>query len=146
MCDHCGCRSYPQIAELTDDHDRILELAWRIAEAHRACVDVGADHDALTALLDAHVSREEKGLYPLLADGGDLTADVRDALEEEHRDLDAAIATGGFDRRAYYALAAHIEHEETELFPAAMFAFDEEEWHALRAVHHAHPAPVLEPR
>lgn len=145
MCDHCGCRTYPRIAELTDDHERILEVAWRIAEAHRAGDDPKADREILTGMLDAHVAREEDGLYPLLADTGDLSADVRDALEQEHRDLDSVLTTGQFDRRQYYALAAHIEHEEAELFPAAMFGFDDQQWDALTVVHRDHPLPTLQP-
>ena len=136
MCDHCGCRSFEAIAELTADHETILELAWRVAEA-RPDAD-SPDRRALAELLAAHVAREEDGLYPLLAATGRLDDGVRAALEEEHRDLDGALA-GGFDRRRFYELAAHIEVEEMELFPAAMFSFDEAEWDAIEAVHRRHP-------
>ena len=38
MCDHCGCRAFAPIAELTADHEDILRRAWALAEAtrHRA--------------------------------------------------------------------------------------------------------------
>jgi hemerythrin-like domain-containing protein len=131
MCDHCGCRDEPAIAELSADHEAILDLAWRVAEARRTGDDAVADLHALAARLALHVAVEEDRLYPLLAEVGRLADDVRVALELEHRELDAALADGGFDRRAFYALAAHIEHEETELFPAAMLSFDDEEWESL---------------
>lgn len=38
MCDHCGCRYFRAIAELTADHEQILELAWQVAER-------AVDHD-----------------------------------------------------------------------------------------------------
>lgn len=31
MCDHCGCRAYPPIAELTAEHVEILRLAEPLA-------------------------------------------------------------------------------------------------------------------
>lgn len=58
-----------------------------------------------------------------------------DALEEEHRELDELLATGSFDRRAYFELAAHVEQEEMELFPDAMFGFDDDAWEALDDAH-----------
>lgn len=134
MCDHCGCRSFEPIAELTADHERILELAWSVAE--------GGDHGEaalreLTALLDVHALKEELGLYPLLIGTGDLEVDHCRALEQEHRDVHDELDHEGFGRREYFALAAHIEEEELELFSAARFAFDDEEWDDMAAAHHA---------
>ena len=42
---------------------------------------------------------------------------------------------GTFDRPAYFGLAAHIEQEELELFPLAMFGFDDDLWDGLDAIH-----------
>jgi hemerythrin HHE cation binding domain-containing protein len=145
MCDHCGCRSFPPIAELTADHELILGLAWCLAESAR----VGTGQDAssrseLVALLDAHVAKEESGLYPALVAVGGVSAEQVADLEEEHRELRLRLTADTFDRRDFYALAAHIEVEELELFPTAMLGFDEEEWdvtgHAHRAVDDA-PLP-----
>jgi hemerythrin-like domain-containing protein len=138
MCDHCGCRAFPPIAELTADHETILDLAWTLAEASQV-----AGHAAsavkcdLLALLDRHVVKEETGLYPaLVATGAVSAAEVSD-LEAEHRDLRRSLTDGGFDRRDFYALAAHIEGEEMELFPAAMLSFDDEEWRVTSDAHRA---------
>ena len=57
--------------------------------------------------------------------------------EAEHRDLRCSLTDGAFDRRDFYALAAHIEDEEMELFPAAMLGFDDEEWGATSDAHRA---------
>lgn len=125
MCDHCGCREYEPIADLTVEHESILALAWELAESGGASRDV---RDDLAALLAGHVAKEETWLYPELVATGDLTAASSSALEEEHRSLRSTLFSGAFDRRDFYALAAHIEEEERELFPAAMFAFDDDEW------------------
>lgn len=146
MCDHCGCRSFPPIAELTADHELILGLAWSLAESDR----IGAGPNAharseLLTLLDAHVAKEESGLYPTLVAVGGASAEQVADLEEEHRELRRRLTAVTFDRRDFYALAAHIEVEELELFPAAMLGFDEEEWDATSHAHRAVddiPAPA----
>lgn len=137
MCDHCGCRAYAPIADLTADHVRILELAWRVAEGDWPDDDSRRTGQAeLNALLDVHALKEELGLYPLLIDTGGLEADTCARLEAEHREVHDVLERGTFDRVSYYALAAHIEEEEMELFSGARFTFDEDEWEAMSAAHH----------
>lgn len=138
MCDHCGCRNFGPIAELTADHEHILELAWRVAEGEWA--DEGArrmGRDELNRFIDVHALKEETGLYPLLMGTGDLSRADCEVLEEEHREIHGLLERAAFDRRSYYALAAHIEEEEVELFSGAMFAFDDEEWEAMDRANHA---------
>jgi hemerythrin-like domain-containing protein len=125
VCDHCGCREYEPIADLTFEHESILALAWDLAESGGASCDL---RDELVARLDVHVAKEETWLYPELVASGDLSPVSSSALADEHRSLRATLFSGSFDRRDFYALAAHIEEEELELFPAAMFAFDDAEW------------------
>jgi hypothetical protein len=132
MCDHCGCHEYAEIAELAGEHERILELAWQAAEHHD-----DAARAELAALLALHVAKEEVGLYPRLLAVGGLEPEVVSTLEAEHTVIDAQVATPGWDRRAFYALAAHIEEEEMELFPAAMFGFDDGDWAALADAYRA---------
>jgi len=128
MCDHCSCRSFEPIADLSREHEEILALAWEVAEGRDATDERARD---LLAILDGHVRKEELGLYPWLSHTGDLTDEVLGRLEDEHVEVRAEIEAGTFDRLDYYALAAHIEEEEMELFPAAMFAFDDDGWEAL---------------
>jgi hypothetical protein len=138
MCDHCGCRSFAPIAELTADHERILELAWRVTEDQSQDeTATRSDRHELIALLHVHARKEELGLYPLLITSGDLEADHCGVLEQEHRDVHEVLEHAHFGRREYFALAAHIEEEEMELFSAARFAFDDEEWDAMADAHHA---------
>ncbi len=138
MCDHCGCRSFAPIAELTAEHEEILGVAWTLAEATRdQHAALAEDLRRLLALLDVHANKEESGLYPELLELGGLSEAECSDLEEEHRATRASLVSGHFDRRRYYALAAHIEVEELELFPAARFSFDEPEWDSMAAAHDA---------
>ena len=69
MCDHCGCRAYAPIAELTAEHEEILTLAWSLVEATRQERQPDQEVvDHLLARLDVHVAKEEYGLYPELAE------------------------------------------------------------------------------
>ncbi len=138
MCDHCGCREFGRLGELHRDHQRILELAWTVAEGHPSGGgEWEAARDELVPLLRLHADKEETGLYPLLIAAGDLGPEQRDGLEEQHRDVDVVIGKAAFDRREYYTLAAHIDEEEYELFPSAMYAFDDDDWDELDRAHHA---------
>jgi hemerythrin-like domain-containing protein len=134
VCDHCGCRSIPAIAELTFEHYEILERAWAVVES-QGTERSGAAVERLLEILDRHVEKEEKGLYPLLGETGDLSPANREAFEAEHAEIREELLAGTFDRRAYYALAAHAEAEEDELFPVALFGFDDVDWTQMEAVH-----------
>jgi hypothetical protein len=132
MCDHCGCRAFPSIAELTAEHETILALAWELTESASENSPAGP---ALLALLTVHAAKEERGLYPMLRATGRLADEDSDTLEVEHRDTAEVVATGSLDRARYYALAAHVEQEEMELFPAAMLAFDDDAWSEVDKAH-----------
>lgn len=134
MCDHCGCRQFRAIAELSTEHEQILEVAWALSERHRETgVADGPLQEKLGRMLAVHVEAEEVALYPLLVETGGLDPVDSDTLEQEHTDLGAALIAGKFDRRTYFELAAHIEEEELELFPLAMFGFDDDDWAVLDA-------------
>ncbi len=75
MCDYCDCRSHPQIASLSADHEVILSLLVRLTRA----VDNGDDELArasladLDTLLDRHATLEDRGVFTELR-----RADVED--------------------------------------------------------------------
>ena len=116
------------------EHEAILRVAWALSEHVRlAGTTDAALRDELLRMLEIHVEAEETALYPLLVGTGDLAPEQSAVLEGEHEALKGALLGGTFDRRTYYELAAHIEEEEMELFPAAMFAFDDEAWERLAA-------------
>ena len=136
MCDHCNCREYAPIAELSREHVEILALASELAAATRA----GAMRDPelerrLRRVLQVHSAKEEVGLYPLLIQEMGEPADAFDHLEAEHRDVLAWIEAGTFDHLALYALQRHIEEEEEVLFSGALFHFDGSTWDDLDAAH-----------
>jgi hemerythrin-like domain-containing protein len=134
MCDHCSCRQFRAIAELSTEHEQILEVAWALSERHRETgVADGPLREQLGQMLAVHVEAEEVALYPLLVETGGLEPEHSDELEQEHTDLASALIEGRFDRRMYFELASHIEEEELELFPLAMFGFDEDDWAVLDA-------------
>jgi hemerythrin-like domain-containing protein len=145
MCNHCGCREFPPIAELTAEHVEILGLAEPLAEATRQHHDIDpVTRDRLVDLLKLHVAKEEAGLYPLLVAETGEPASTYDELEAEHRELFAVIGAGAFDHLALYALQRHIEEEEEVLFSGALFHFEGDTWDDLAAIHrhvndsHAH--------
>lgn len=134
MCDHCHCRDNRPIAELSAEHEEILRVAWSLSEHVRlAGATDAALRDELLDMLQVHVAAEEQALYPLLVASGGLDRSQSAVLEDEHEALRTSLLAGTFDRRTYYELAAHIEAEEMELFPAAMFGFDDEAWDLLAA-------------
>lgn len=136
MCDHCGCLDIPAIAELDAEHEEILERAWAVVQAHRTETAARAV-EALLEVLDPHVAKEEAALYPLLVDTGDIDRETRAAFEAEHVEIRRVLLAGEFDRGAYYALAAHAEAEANEMFPLALFGFDDQDWEGMQAVHRA---------
>lgn len=136
MCDHCGCREYAPIAQLTADHVEILALAESLSSAtrHHQPIDV-VGKARLLELLAMHSAKEEAGLYPLLiAQMGDDDGAFAH-LEEEHREIAGLIETDRFEHLAFYALQRHVEEEEEVLFSSALFWFDGDTWEVLEAVH-----------
>ena len=136
MCDHCGCRAYAPIADLTAEHVEILRLAASLADATRygRPIDQPA-RGRLVDLLHLHVAKEEVGLYPMLLSEMGRPADDYADLEAEHRELFAAIEDNAFDHLALYALQRHVEEEEEVLFSGALFHFDGDTWDDLDAIH-----------
>jgi hypothetical protein len=82
MCDHCSCRQHRAIAELSTEHEQILEVAWALSEHHgETGVADGPLRDRLARMLAVHVEAEEVARYPLLVDTGDLDPERRAGLE-----------------------------------------------------------------
>lgn len=137
MCDHCGCRDQPPIGELMDEHDRIMDLAWRVVEYPAALSDDGTSiRTELRTLLEMHATKEEQALYPLLIESGDMDVDDRVVFEREHRELLELVDGDNFDADGSNVLAAHIEAEENDLFPNTMFGFDDAAWERMDRVSH----------
>jgi hypothetical protein len=134
MCDYCGCRSRPLIAEFGDEHERIADLSGEL----RRQIVAGTDDEAvavgarrLVEVLAAHSAREVGGLYVELDASGIDTG----AMHAEHHHIDDALAdaaAGRVDRSALVQaldlLARHVHDEEYDLFPAAHQLLDDAAW------------------
>jgi hypothetical protein len=142
MCDSCGCRDQPIVAELGADHDRVLALADRAERALRAgrADEARADAEAIVALLGDHTRKEEAGLFAELAAAG-CAPDV-EVLVGDHQLIEAlgsVVASPGLDGLAV-ALARlehHIFREEQDVFPAAVTLLDGQAWARADAAHRA---------
>lgn len=137
MCEHCGCRGVPAIAELMEEHDAILvdvhQIRSALAEGDRLAVSARLRH--LVGHLEPHVAREGLGLFTALRRQGEFAGEVA-ALEGEHQDLDAAVsaldpAEAGFDEAVSTLLAtleAHVERENLGVFPVSVVTLGADGW------------------
>ncbi|MFA6576378.1 MAG: hemerythrin domain-containing protein [Nocardioides sp.] len=149
MCEHCGCREVESIRELRDEHDALAGQAFHVRHAlafgdrsaARALLDELASH------LDQHVTREEHGMFAALRTQGEF-ADEVEALEGEHRAMDAVVAgldpeSPDFTARAVALLddlEAHIEREDLGVFPVAVVTLGASGWATVEAAHEQHPS------
>lgn len=137
MCEHCGCRGVPPIAELMEEHDALLvdahEVRSALATGDLDEVMVRIRH--LATHLDPHVRREERGVFTALREQGEWADEVA-VLEREHHDLDAAVeeldpqdADFGHDVLTLLReLEEHIERENLGIFPVSVVTLGAEGW------------------
>ncbi|MEU0431974.1 hemerythrin domain-containing protein [Streptomyces sp. NPDC006290] len=144
MCEYCGCQALPEIAELTREHDLVVNLIGDVRIAHR---DADVPRTAwiarrLSAVLVPHTVVEEQGLFPPLAEE---FPDGITALRAEHRHIEAVLdeaaagvpADPAWPRRLLDALDLlrnHILKEQDGVFPAALAGLSIEDWEAMDAV------------
>ncbi|NEC84855.1 hemerythrin domain-containing protein [Streptomyces sp. SID12501] len=144
MCEYCGCQALPAIAELTREHDLVVNLIGDIRTAHRESDVPRMARIArrISAVLVPHTAVEEQGLFPPLAE--EFPERIA-ALEAEHRHIEAILgeaaagvpADPGWPLRLLDALALlrdHILKEQDGVFPAALAELSTEAWEAIDAV------------
>ena len=141
MCSYCGCQATQLIADLTREHEEIINAAGVMRRA-AVLTDVDAARAAtrvaaleLASLLDPHTAGEEGGLFVELSALVDFTEYVL-SLSEDHSYLDATlrrVADGALDDVEPFVrrLHLHIQREEDGLFPAAAMALDIDAWDRL---------------
>jgi hemerythrin-like domain-containing protein len=140
MCEYCGCQELDVVAELTAEHDRLRGLGRHLAAAVDAGDPLAAQPVALAMgeVLGPHTRVEEAGLFrALYADFGPKL----DALVDEHRGIDAALAelaagtpTPGWQVRTRQVLAQlfdHILKEQDGVFPAALATLTAADWESI---------------
>lgn len=138
MCEYCGCQDVTVIGELTREHDAVVALIGQVRRdlADGRWDDVVRRCAQMTGILEPHTVVEEKGLFPLLADD---FPDHVDALQREHREIEAALAEvvaaapgdpAVTDRlmRTLFELREHILREQDGVFPAALTSLDGDGW------------------
>ena len=142
MCDYCDCRSHPEIAALSEDHELLMKMLGRLMRAVE-----GDDRDAaesvadeLHELLPAHAAREERGVFVELR-----RADVPDQyvamFEDDHHVVHALLDPSSRSdwreqaRQLIRVLGEHILREETDLFPAAHQLLTPAQWDTVAAAH-----------
>jgi hemerythrin-like domain-containing protein len=139
MCEYCGCQSVPVIAELTAEHDEIVELVGETRAAYqRADIEAMVELcQRISAVLAPHTVVEEQGLFPA------MTADFPEqiaALQAEHRRIEAVLGAAGdgtaradeaWPARVIETLALlrkHIFKEQDGVFPAALSTLSNDQW------------------
>lgn len=151
MCEYCGCRQVEPIADLMDEHLRLLEV---VGDLRRALIRgdrdaAGAGRTELVDLLAAHTAREEAGIFAALRLQGEYVDQI-DVLEGEHGsldgalgtiDLDAADATARLDR--FVAdLSDHIDKENLGIFPVAVVTLGAPGWEVVERAHERSNTPT----
>ncbi len=149
MCEYCGCRGVPPIAELMDEHTALVEQADHVRR------DLGAGEPSaamdrlshLVAHLDRHVKREEDGIFSAMRTAGEFVDEI-DALEGEHHDF--AVAIAGLDQEApdFAArvtrllddLAVHVEREDLGIFPVSVVTLGASGWEIVAQAHTRSPS------
>jgi hemerythrin-like domain-containing protein len=134
VCSYCGCRALASIAQLTAEHEQIINLMGDVRRAAGTADPTALDPatTALAAALGRHTAGEELSLFAELRDDPVLGDHVR-ALCSEHVDLDAGVALlqHGSTAAAHDLedlLRHHIDKEENGLFPAAAVSLDGAAW------------------
>ena len=153
MCEYCGCRGVPPIAELMDEHTAI------VGQAHHVRQDLASGNPAaamsrltgLVAHLERHVQREEDGIFRAMRAAGEFLDEI-DALEGEHGDLAAAIAALDPDSLVFTAqvtrllddLDLHVEREDLGIFPVSVVTLGAAGWTIIDEAHTRSPSFLLE--
>lgn len=137
MCSYCGCRALTEIADLTAQHEEIINATspLRRAAETQDHESIKAHVTSIIALLNPHTSQEELGIFAELRKREEFTEHV-EALCAEHVHLHALftrVADGelGLANQAIAALREHIEKEENGLFPAAAVELEGPIWQEL---------------
>lgn len=151
MCEYCGCRQVEPIAELMDEHMRLLEIA---GDLRRALLEADAatalgKRSELVDLLARHTRREEAGVFAALKEQGDYVEQV-DELEGEHVSLDEAALALDLDSPAAVDvldhlvadLGEHIDKENLGIFPVAVVTLGATGWGIVESAHELSGAPA----
>jgi hemerythrin-like domain-containing protein len=144
VCEYCGCQDLVTIAELTAEHDVLVNLSGQARRALLAGdLDAAAELTrAMATVLAPHTSVEEEALFPAMA--AEFSDHVHGLLSE-HRLIEGVLGESaqrtpddpgwpGRLENALEVLREHIIKEQDGLFPAALVALDPAHWDQVEAV------------
>jgi hemerythrin-like domain-containing protein len=144
MCEHCGCRGVEPIAQLMDEHLELLDVGDDVRRRLAAGDRLGAWEQLgrLALHLDAHVAREEAGVFAALRAQGEFVQAVED-LEAEHAGFDEWLSDVGLhdadlEHRVgllLQELSLHIDKENLGIFPVAVVTLDAAGWAMVSRAH-----------
>lgn len=138
MCDYCGCREHEAIAQLSIEHETLLEMLTEL-QRHADNRDSAAARPLLQRLHDVlspHALREEHGVFAELAHAGVATTYIT-MFEADHQQIHALLSrteAAGWEAVALelvQTLREHIVREESDLFPAAHQLLVPSQWDAI---------------
>ncbi len=153
MCEYCGCRGVPAIAELMDEHTALVDQAHHI----RHDLETGNPAAAMSRLaglaahLDRHVHREEDGIFRAMRTAGEFLDEI-DELEGEHRDFAVAIAAldpntlnfAAHVTRLLNDLDLHVEREDLGIFPMSVVTLGATGWAIIDQARTTSPSFLLD--
>ncbi len=147
MCEYCGCQDVPAIAELTAEHEAIVNLMGEVRAAldHVRAEDVAYGCQRILAVLRPHVQVEEQALFPPMR--AEFPEQI-DGLLAEHDQIErvlaeagtAAAAGPGWPQRllaALHDLREHILKEQDGVFPASLAILTPEHWEVIDRIRSA---------
>ena len=137
VCEYCGCREVPAIAELMDEHTALADEGHYVRQALGAGDLPGAMRllTGLVAHLTRHVRREEDGIFLAMRAAGEFVDEIGD-LEGEHRELAAVVAALDLGSTTFAAdvsrllddLDTHVEREDLGIFPVSVVTLGASGW------------------
>ncbi|PKH40920.1 Hemerythrin HHE cation binding domain-containing protein [Nocardioides alpinus] len=153
MCEYCGCREVPAIAELMDEHTALADEGHYVRQALGTGDFAGAMRllGSLVAHLDRHVRREEDGIFLAMRAAGEFIDEIDD-LEGEHRDLAAVVAALDHHSTTFAAdvsrflddLDTHVEREDLGIFPVSVVTLGASGWATVDVARRGSPSFLLD--
>ena len=141
MCEHCGCQVFGPLAELHDDHERILAAVECVRTAMGGATTPATESTlaSLRRLLAVHDAKEERGIYVMLAhDDREYAA----MLRAGHGDIQAALSAAPSSPASQAGILAglrllqqHIFTEELDTYPYAYQTLSPSQWDEVTRVH-----------
>jgi hemerythrin-like domain-containing protein len=144
VCEYCGCQDLATIAELTAEHDILVNLSGQVCRALQAGdLDTAALRTrTMATVLAPHTRVEEEALFPAMAE--EFGEHVQGLLSE-HRLIEGVLTESAqrtpddlsWPERlqdALEVLREHILKEQDGLFPAALSVLDPAQWDLVELV------------